>query len=247
MRLLSSRRTMEWTGWLLLACLFAGCTVATTKTDPSSSSMSALRPSATANSTLPSLGEAIDKLQGAIDKPTARFHLSFKKSNSDGFSSQCEADVSPDGIVGQQTDFSPATKVGGDVFPAGTKVRHLNGTPLGSPDWSAARGGIEMAYLNSHIGDAQEGVTYVDDQETGGYAARHFDFDLSNTDATIKRAMGVGNHLTGGRQVKDFNMKGSAWIAKENGELVRFAFDTIFLFSNGDNSTTHYEGVVTKK
>ena len=246
MWLLSIKSAMKWKGWLLLACLFAGCTVST-KTDPASASTRAHQSSVASSSTASSLGEAVDKLQAAIDKPTARFHISFKKSNSDGFASQCEADVSPDGIVGQQTDYSPATKVGNDVFPAGTKVRQLNGTPLGSRDWSAARGGIEMAYLNSHIGDAQEGVTYVDEEETGGYAARHFDFDLSNTDATIKRAMGVGNHLTGGRQVKDFNMKGSAWIAKENGELVRFAFDTIFLFSNGDNSTTHYEGVVTRK
>src|SRR6478672_13635669 len=58
------------------------------------------------------LQAAMDKLQASLEKPAAPFHASFKKSGVNGFSAQCEADVSADGISGQQTDFSPATEVG---------------------------------------------------------------------------------------------------------------------------------------
>ena len=57
----------------------------------------------------------MDKLEESIHKPSAPFHASFKKSDSDGFTYECEADISPDGITGQQIDSNPATKVGDDT------------------------------------------------------------------------------------------------------------------------------------
>lgn len=192
------------------------------------------------------LQAAMDKLQNSLGKPAGPFHVAFKKSGSDGFTTECEADVSADGILGKQTDFAPATKVGTDSFPAHTNVRELKGTPMGSPEWGYARGNIIGAYLNGHIGDAQEGVKYVGDEQTGGYEARHYDFDLRNVDATIKKAMSLGN-VMGARQTKDFNMKGSAWIAKDDGLMVKFQYDLIFTFADGTTDTTHFEGVVTKK
>ena len=188
----------------------------------------------------------MDKLQTAIENPPAPFHASFKKSDSDGFSYQCEADISDKGITGQQTDVSPATHIGTDTFPASTRTRELNGVPYKSPQWQTAYGGIVMAYMNGHIRDAQEGVKYAGDEQTGGYDARRYDFDLTGVDATIKRAMALGNHL-GMRQTKDYNVKGSAWIAKNDGRMVKFQFDNIMTFNDGTSSTTHYEGAVTKK
>jgi hypothetical protein len=192
------------------------------------------------------LQAAMDKLEESIHKPSVPFHASFKKSDSDGFTYECEADISPAGITGQQIDSNPVTKVGDDVFPANTRTRQLNGTPYGSPNFQTAYGGISMAYLNGHIGDAQAGVKYVGDEQTGGYDARHYDFDLTGVDATIKRAMTIGNSM-GMRQTKDYNMKGSAWIAKDDGRMVKFSLDNIFTFADGKTSDTHFEGLVTKK
>jgi hypothetical protein len=188
----------------------------------------------------------MDKLEASIHKPTAPFHGSFKKSTSDGFLYECEADISDQGITGQQTDNNPATKLGDDVFPANTRTRQLNGTPYGSPNWQAAYGGISMAYLNGHIRDAQPGVKYASDEQTGGYDARRFDFDLTGVDADIKKVMELGNSL-GMRQTKDYNVKGSAWIAKDDGRMVKFSFDNIYTFSNGKVDSTHFEGAITKK
>jgi hypothetical protein len=191
------------------------------------------------------LQAAMDKLQESIHKPSAAFHGSFKKSTSDGFSYECEAEISSSGITGQQTNNNPTTKIGDDVFPANTRTRQLNGTPYGSPDWQTTYGGISMTYLNGHIGDAQPGVKYAGDEQIGGYDARHYDFDLTGMDAPIKSAMVVGNAV-GLRQTKDYNVKGSAWIAKDDGRMVKFSFDNIYTFSDGKIESTHYEGAIKK-
>ncbi len=201
---------------------------------------------ATAQNKDDDLQAAMDKLEQSIHNPSAPFLVSFKKSDSDGFVYQCEADISSGGITGQQTDSNPATKIGSDVFPANTRTRQLNGTPVGTPEWQTVYGNISMAYLNGHIGDAQPGVKYVGDEQTGGFDARRYDFDLTGVDADIKKAMGVGNAL-GLRQTKDYNVKGSAWIAKADGRMVKFAFDNIYTFSDGKTSDTHFEGAITKK
>jgi hypothetical protein len=191
------------------------------------------------------LQAAMDKLQASLEKPAAPFHASFKKSGVNGFSYQCEADVSADGISGSQTDFSPATQVGSDVFPANTRTRQLNGTPFHSRDWYTVYGGISMTFLNGHIRDAQPGVKYIGDERIGGYDARRYDFDLTGVDADIKKAMSLGN-AAGLRQTKDYNVKGSAWIAKEDGRMVRFRFDNIYTFADGKLDGTHFEGTVTR-
>ena len=189
---------------------------------------------------------AMNKLDDSLHKPTVPFHVSFKKSSSDGFIYQCEADVSPGGITGQQTDISPTTHIGDDVFPASTRVRPLNGTPYGSPDFTMVYSGMAMAYLNSHIRDAQPGVKYAGDEQTGGYDARRYNIDLTGVDADIKKAMNLANTLGAGHS-KDYNVKGTAWVAKEDGRMVKFSFDNIFTFADDKTSSTHFEGAVTRK
>ena len=225
--------------------IIAGLTSCTSKPAAHAASTSSTTPT-----TQPRNGDdlqaAMDKLEESIHKPSAPFHASFKKTDSDGFTYECEADISPAGITGQQIDSNPATKVGDDIFPANTRTRQLSGMPYGSPNFQTAYGGISMAYLNGHIGDAQQGVKYVGDEQTGGYDARHYDFDLTGVDATIKRAMTMGNSM-GLRQTKDYNMKGSAWIAKDDGRMIKFSLDNIYTFADGKTSDTHFEGTITKK
>lgn len=225
---------------LLFAIFQLGCT-----SSPSKRGATAQAETKAQTSSLDDLQAAMDKLDASIKKPPAPFHVSFKKSTSDGFVYECEADISSDAITGQQTDSNPTTKVGDDVFPANSRTRQLNGTPAGTPNWEYAYGSLNP-YMNGHIGDAQPGVKYVGDEQTGGYDARHYTFDLAGVDADIKKAMQMGNSL-GLRQTKDYNVKGSAWIAKSDGRMVKFSFDNIYTFSNGKIDSTHYEGTITKK
>ncbi len=103
-----------------------------------------------------------------------------------------------------------------------------------------------MAYLNGHIRDAQPGVKYFGDESIGGFDARHYDFDLTGVDADIKKAMEMGSAM-GLRQAKNYNVKGSAWIAKDDGRMVKFSFDNVYTFSDGKIESTHYEGTIAKK
>jgi hypothetical protein len=227
---------------LIQLMLWPACTASPAKRrEPAES-----RPSVAQSSDAADLQAAMDKLQASLEKPASAFHASFKKSGTDGFSYQCEADVSSEGITGQQTDFSPATKVGGDLFPANTRTRQLNGTPYHSQGWYTVYGGISMAFLNGHIRDAQPGVKYAGDEQTGGFDARRYDFDLTGVDADIKKAMNIGNAM-GLRQTKDYNVKGSAWIAKQDGRMVKFYLDNIYTFADGKLEGTHFEGNVTQK
>ncbi len=229
--------------WGLLGLtILAGCT----STPIGRKSSAVPKPTAAQPDNTADLQSAMDKLEQSIHNPSAPFRASFKKTTSDGFSYECEADISSDGIAGQQTDNNPTTKVGDDVFPANTRTRQLNGTPYGSPNWQTTYGGISMTYLNGHIGDAQPGAKYVGDEPVGSYDARHYDFDLTGIDADIKRAMEVGNAV-GLRQTKNYNVKGSAWIAKQDGRMVKFSFDNIYTFSDGKVDSTHYEGSIAKK
>jgi hypothetical protein len=236
------RKLLPACGLLTLA-LLAGCKLTPAKNataTPDGKSVSS--PSAAADD----LQAAMDKLDKSIHSPTAPFHVAFKKSDSNGFVYQCEADVSPSGITGQRTDSSPTTHIGNDVFPATTSVRPLNGKPYGSQEWNIVYGGIIMAFLNGHIRDAQEGVKYAGDEQTGGYDARRYNFDLTGVDADIKKVMIVANAL-GARQTKDYNVKGSAWIAKEDGRMVKFQFENIYTFGDNTTRSTRYEGAVTRK
>lgn len=198
----------------------------------------------TSSNSTPSLQGAMEKLLASIEKPAAPFRVSFKKIAPGGFSYATEADVSSDGITGKETDLVPKDQ----VSPASTKVRDINGVPLGSSSWGMERTTIAMAYLNGHIGDAQEGTTYVGDEQVGGFDTRRYDFDLTNVNSDSKKAMVGGSSFAPGvRKLKDYNVKGSGWIAKEDGRMVKFQYDSIMLFSNGENDVTHFEGLVTKK
>lgn len=59
--------------------------------------------------------------------------------------------------------------------------------------------------------------------------------------------VGGSSFAPGVRKLKDYNVQGSGWIAKEDGRMVKFQYDSIMLFSDGENDVTHFEGLVTKK
>jgi zinc-ribbon domain len=201
---------------------------------------------------MPYLPDAMDKLGDSIQKPTASFHLSFKKSDSDGTSYSLEEDVTPSGMTGQETQVFPKTS----MDPGGTKVFPRNAA-AGTHDWVMTANAIQLAYLNPmDIRDAQSTVKYIADEQVGGYDVRRYDFDLSQAPASEKAGTllagkwlgGTVNRVTGGKAViKDYNVKGSAWLAKDDGRMVKFSFDYITMFTDGSQKISHHEGIVTRK
>jgi zinc-ribbon domain len=202
---------------------------------------------------MPYLPDAMSKMWDAITKPTASFHLSFKKDDSDGTSFSLKEDVTPGAMTGQETQVYPKTQ----SDPGGTKVFPRNAT-AGSHEWVMTSNAIQLAYLNPmDIRDAQDSVKYVDDEQVGGYEARRYDFDLSQLPASERAGTvmggrllgGIVNNATGGKNavMKDYNVKGSVWLAKDDGRMVKFSYDYITTYTDGTQKTSHHEGMVSRK
>lgn len=201
---------------------------------------------------MPYLPDGMTKMGNVILKPTSSFHLSFRKSGSDGTSYSLEEDVTPAAMTGEETQVVPKTQMG----PGGSRVFPRNAT-AGTHEWVMTANAIQLAYLNPmNIRDAQDSVKYVADEQAGGYDARRYDFDLSQLPASQRAGTvmagkwlgGVVNSATGSRVVmKDYNVKGSAWLAKDDGRMVKFSYDYITIFTDGSQKRTYYEGLVTRK
>lgn len=207
----------------------------------------------------PDIAGAMDKLGDSIGKPTSSFHISLKRTGSDGTSTSVEADVSPESIQGQETHTTPKSKVGG-MEMGGTQTHPLNCTGPSTPQCGFTLQQIEMPYFNTTmngIRDAAAAEKYVGEEKVGGYDARRYDFDLANAPAgtktgTLLAGKWLGGMVKGamggkGATLKDYNVKGSAWISKEDDRMVKFDYDYVSIFDDGTQSVTHYEGMVTKK
>jgi zinc-ribbon domain len=202
---------------------------------------------------MPYLPDAMTKMGDVILKPTSSFHLSFRKSEPDGTSFSLEEDVTPSAMTGQETQVTPKTQFG----PGGPKVFPRNAT-AGTHEWQMTASAIQLAYLNPmDIRDAQDSVKYVTEEQAGGYDARRYDFDLSQLPASDRAGTvmagkwlgGVVNSATGGGHavIKDYNVKGSVWLAKDDGRMVKFSYDYITTFTDGSQKSSHHEGLVTGK
>lgn len=219
------------------------------------SGLGGAEPASTTASGMPYLPKAMDKLADSIRKPTSSFHVSFKKATSEGFTYSLEEDVTPTGMTGQETDVSPTGRVG-NTDVGGTMVHPRNAT-VGTPEWQMMLGAMEMSYLDRmNMREAQPGMRYVSEESVGSYGARRYDFDLSSAPASEKAATllagkwlgSVVSGATGHRVVlSDYNVVGSAWLANDDGRMVKFQFDYISIFSDGSQKTTHYAGLVSKK
>ena len=202
-----------------------------------SASQAGASPTASKANDLPDLTNSMDKLADSIKKPEDSFHLSFKKTSSTGQPLQFEADISPSGVTGQQS--------------YGTQAESWNGAPVGSQPWRFAVMEILTNLPDRDIGLGQPGMKYAADESTGAFDTRRYDFDLASVPVSEKSSTLLGSNIasssSGGRRLKDYNVKGSAWIEKSSQRLVRFQFDYEMVYSDGDHLTTHYEAAATKK
>jgi len=197
---------------------------------------------------VPPLAEAMAKLGDSIRKPASSFHVSFAKSDTNGTSYKCDADISPTLITGTQTAVQPVVTMGSATIPASTTVTPLNVAIADTSDWNRTATTMQLAYLNGHIGDGQAGVRAAGEEMKGGFDTRRFDLDLASAPANAKAAILMAGNLMGGtRRLVDYNVKGSAWVCKEDGRMVKFSFDYSMKFSNGETDTTHYEGEVSRR
>jgi len=227
----------------VLAVTLAGC-----KSNPAPVTGSASAPATRAASHNVSdarrLSEGANKLVEAMSKPTKSFHFSYKgqENISEKYMRDktqapevgpvdLEADISPDEVDmtqtrGQTTKVSKAKK--GDEMNWAMMSLTLIGV-VTSPNFSLA---ISSSVASSPSPDM-----------VGTTPADKYTFDTSTATGPQKMGLDVARSML--TNIKE--TKGTAWIAKDSGELVKFNIDTDYVDKNGHAWQEHYEGEVTPK
>ena len=240
--------TMRGTALALMSLLtFAGCqrSVGTIPADTASSSAHA---GAANPNHLPSLGDAQNKLEDLITQPASPFRLTYLKTGSDGYSCSYDVEVSPKGIKGKETLVRSPSKPN-PPFDARTQVRDLDGSPIGSNSWRFIANDL-LSSLGDDLQYASPGLRYVADESSGGFDTSHYDIDLANIairNQSLPVNAGLVTAASSSQQPKYYSIKGSAWIAKDDGRLVKAQYDRITTFSDGTKAALHYDLAVTKE
>jgi len=227
-------------GWMLVAALLA-CKDNST---PVVSSSPAVRTSKPNMTDARRLSEGANKLMDAMNKPKTSFHFSFKGQGNINDKYASDRTQSPEvGPVALQADISPEeinlTETRGSITKTSKAKKGdelnwamANLTTLGvmtSPNFVIAVGSSVTAPPSTDL--------------VGATPADKFTFDT--TTATPSQKMGLDAARMILTTIKD--CKGTAWIAKDSGLLIKFNIDADYLDKNNHAWKEHYEGDVTPK
>jgi hypothetical protein len=187
------------------------------------------------------LNDGASKLTDAMKKPAKSFHFSYNgEENQTTDSLQppqvgkeiLQADISPVEILLKETRGKETTELKAEADEdVNWNIAHLTIVRILSNPMLAIAVGASVA------GAPTEDLV-------GETAADKFVFD---TGADLTRAQKIG--LARARSVVSAiqNCKGTAWIAKDSGELVKFEIDADYQDKYSQSWSEHYEGIVTPK
>lgn len=197
---------------------------------------------------LPSLGDAQNKLEDVITQPSTTFRLRYSKSVSGGYSFWYDVEVSPTGIQGKEKLVRSQASASPDAGKT-AEVRELNGTPIGSNSWRFIANDL-LTSFGSDLQYAEPGLRYVGEESKGGFETRRYDFDLAHVpvaDKTTPIHAGLVDKSSRSEEPKYHSLKGTAWIAKEDGRLVNVRYDHITTFADGTRVSIHYDLSITRE
>ena len=190
------------------------------------------------------LSNGANKLLDAMTKPTQSFHFSFQgqQNLNDKYPQDktqapkvgpltVEADISPDerDIVETRGQTKTTSKV--------SKADGLN--------WAMANMtflGI-MANVNFSIAIGSAVASSPSSDLVGTTVADKYTYDTTLANPTQKMGLDMARAML--TTIKE--SKGTAWISKDTGQMVKFNIDTDYLDKDGHAWKEHYEGVVTPK
>jgi hypothetical protein len=223
---------------VLLAALVA-CNKSSTSVNSSAPATHASTPNLTDATRL---SDGATKLMDAMDKPTKSFHFSFKGEENINMKYQQDktqapkvgpvallAEISPEEISLTETRGSTTTtskaKKGDDMSWAMANLTTLG--VMTSPNFAIAVG---SSVTSSPVTDL-----------VGAIPADKFTFDTKAANPSQKVGLDAARSIL--TTIKD--CKGTAWIAKDSGLLIKFNIDTDYVDKNNHAWTEHYEGEVT--
>jgi hypothetical protein len=191
------------------------------------------------------LSDGASKLMAAMKKPIEPFHFSYKgQENVNPPYPQNKTQLPRLGPVNLQADVSPEQI--SVTVKRGSTTKISNAKYGDEVNWSianqAALGVMTNPTLVIAVGAS---VTSPPSTDLVGTAlADRFEFDTTNA-ATPTQKEGLERARLVLTTIKD--CKGTAWIAKDSGMLIKFRIDADYLDKDNHAWKEHYEGDVTPK
>jgi len=190
------------------------------------------------------LSSGANKLLDAMSKPTQSFHFSFQgQENINDKYPQDKTQAPEVGPVNLEADISPDER--DLVETRGQTKTESKAKKAEEMNW--AMGNMTLLGIltdvNFSIAVGSTVASSPSNDMLGTNAADKYVYDTTQANPSQKVALDVARGLL--TSIKD--SKGTAWIAKDSGVLLKFNIDTDYLDKDGHAWTEHYEGEVTPK
>ncbi len=233
-----------WVGLLMILVaigFLAGC-----GSKPSSTS-SALKERAMGGGATEKVGSATGRLMDSLDNPSAAFHFSYKAQKNINPKFPMESEAKPEvGPVEMEADVTAdGINVSGSVGSKKTETKAKRAEEVG---WPMAKLHVMGPLFDANIALAFGSVVArpAGSDSVGGVAADKYEMDSSTASPAARAGFEMAASMLGGK-VKFNAVKGSAWVDKANGRLLKFDLDTELSDKEGHSWKEHHEGVVTPK
>ncbi len=192
------------------------------------------------------VSDGMKLLMDSLNKPQAPLHFSYKASENvnSKFPMQAgelpklgsvvvEADVSPDEVAVTENRAGKQTK---------TKANKSDMT-FGLAKLGVMGCMLEVTFPFAYAGPTAEAAG---SDVVGGVPADRFNMDTATAAASTQPGLAMLGGMLNGK-VKMKSVKGSAWLEKSTGRLVKFNLDADLSTQDGHSWQEHYEAMVTPK
>lgn len=223
---------------LVMICLWAAC-----KRHPSPVS-SALRERAMGSDTSKKLQNCTKLLMDSLEKPTSPFHFSYKAQQNINSKYPMDKTAKPEvGPVELQADVSPEEL---DITETrGGKRSEHKAKKSDEAAWAFAQLDLLGPLTNTGfvLAFGQLVARPAGSDTVGGVATDKYDFDTSTATGSTKVSLDIAKGIITNIQ----STKGTVWLDKSTGRLVKFNLDGDFADKAGHAWKEHYEGEVAPK
>lgn len=180
----------------------------------------------------------------SLQNPTAAYHFSYKAQENINPKFPRDKTAKPDvGPVELDGDFAPDT-INMTSIRGKEKTEH-KAAKTDQLAWSMSALDLSGPILSTGILLAfGQLVAQPSGSDTvGGVASDKYDFDTSTATGTTKAGLDIAKGMLTSIQ----STKGTVWLEKSTGKLVKFNIDADYADKNANSWKEHYEGVVTPK
>jgi len=236
---------LRWVAVLAGFTILAACSGSSGSSKTGSSApASSARMASTNNDTKKKFQDCTKLLMDSLQKPTAPYHFSYKAQENINPKFPMDKTAKPEvGPVELEGDFSPdeisLTSVRGKE-----KTEH-KAAKTDQLAWSMTALDTSGPILSTGmmLAFGQLVAQSSGSDSVGGVPADKYDFDTSSATGSTKAGLDIAKAMLTNIQ----STKGTVWIEKSTGKLVKFNIDADYADKNSNSWKEHYEGVVTPK